>query len=217
MTPKNWVTLPSPMTPARVKRPKQGKPFDAHVTHLVVHGMLHLLGFDHIDDADARLMEATEVRILETLGLPTHILTCAPYSGRMQYFGKGPMGSSSDGTPAAQSAQDMMGEDVSEPGQRGFFGRIFNALHPRHRTGCRTRISPATPVTARTPMAARPCRALATCAACASMMWRSPRSRLPPFRWISARMNWSRCSANRAFHACRFTRARWIIRRALCC
>jgi probable rRNA maturation factor len=35
----------------------------------VVHGVLHLLGFDHIDDADAARMEALEVRILASLGL----------------------------------------------------------------------------------------------------------------------------------------------------
>ncbi|THD84843.1 rRNA maturation RNase YbeY [Aliigemmobacter aestuarii] len=47
----------------------QGKPMADHVTHLVVHGVLHLLGFDHIDDADAALMEACEVRILARLGV----------------------------------------------------------------------------------------------------------------------------------------------------
>jgi probable rRNA maturation factor len=47
----------------------QGKPMADHVTHLVVHGMLHLLGFDHIDDADAAVMEALEVRILASLGV----------------------------------------------------------------------------------------------------------------------------------------------------
>ncbi len=49
---------------------EQGKAFDAHITHLLVHGVLHLLGFDHETDADAALMEAREVEILETLGLP---------------------------------------------------------------------------------------------------------------------------------------------------
>ena len=34
------------------------------MTHLIVHGVLHLLGYDHIDDADAAVMEALEVRIL---------------------------------------------------------------------------------------------------------------------------------------------------------
>lgn len=47
----------------------QGKPMADHVTHLIVHGTLHLLGFDHIDDDDAALMEATEVRILASLGV----------------------------------------------------------------------------------------------------------------------------------------------------
>jgi len=42
----------------------------AHVTHLVVHGVMHLLGFDHMRDKDAALMEATEVRILAGLGIP---------------------------------------------------------------------------------------------------------------------------------------------------
>ena len=46
-----------------------GKPFADHVTHLVVHGLLHCLGYDHVDDADATLMEGTEVRILASLGL----------------------------------------------------------------------------------------------------------------------------------------------------
>ncbi|MDO9640042.1 MAG: rRNA maturation RNase YbeY [Pseudotabrizicola sp.] len=46
-----------------------GKPLADHVTHLVVHGVLHLLGYDHIDDADAALMEKHEVAILATLGV----------------------------------------------------------------------------------------------------------------------------------------------------
>lgn len=48
---------------------EQGKDMAAHVTHLVVHATLHLLGYDHIDDADAELMETTEARILATLGV----------------------------------------------------------------------------------------------------------------------------------------------------
>lgn len=48
---------------------EQGKSLEDHVTHLVVHAVLHLLGYDHEDEADATLMEATEVRILETLGV----------------------------------------------------------------------------------------------------------------------------------------------------
>jgi len=40
-----------------------------HVTHLVVHGFLHLLGYDHENDADAAIMERHEICILETLGV----------------------------------------------------------------------------------------------------------------------------------------------------
>jgi len=47
-----------------------GKPMEDHVTHLIVHGILHLLGYDHVRDKDATLMERTEVEILGKLGLP---------------------------------------------------------------------------------------------------------------------------------------------------
>jgi probable rRNA maturation factor len=40
-----------------------------HATHLVVHGTLHLLGYDHARDADAALMERTEIGILASLGV----------------------------------------------------------------------------------------------------------------------------------------------------
>jgi probable rRNA maturation factor len=46
-----------------------GKPLTDHVTHLVVHGTLHLLGYDHIRDRDATLMETIEVAILGKLGV----------------------------------------------------------------------------------------------------------------------------------------------------
>lgn len=48
---------------------EQGKPLHDHVTHLIVHGVLHLLGYDHEDEADAKLMEEHEVAILATMGL----------------------------------------------------------------------------------------------------------------------------------------------------
>lgn len=48
---------------------EQGKDMSNHVTHLVVHGILHLLGYDHIEDADAALMEGLEARILASLGV----------------------------------------------------------------------------------------------------------------------------------------------------
>ena len=46
-----------------------GRSLGDHVTHLLVHGALHLLGYDHELEADAELMEATEVAILADLGL----------------------------------------------------------------------------------------------------------------------------------------------------
>ena len=47
---------------------EQSKPLDAHYAHLVVHGMLHLQGWDHIEDAEAEDMEAEEIRLLTGLG-----------------------------------------------------------------------------------------------------------------------------------------------------
>ena len=46
-----------------------GKSMRDHVTHLVVHAVLHLLGYDHQRDGDALLMEGTEIEILTGLGL----------------------------------------------------------------------------------------------------------------------------------------------------
>jgi probable rRNA maturation factor len=46
------------------------KPFDHHLAHLLVHGMLHLLGHDHEDDDEAEEMEALERRVLARLAIP---------------------------------------------------------------------------------------------------------------------------------------------------
>jgi probable rRNA maturation factor len=46
-----------------------GKPFEDHLTHLLVHGFLHLFGYDHMDDEEAAVMEGLEIRILAELGL----------------------------------------------------------------------------------------------------------------------------------------------------
>ena len=48
---------------------EQGKPLNAHYAHLTVHGALHLLGWDHEDDADAECMEKLEREILAGLGI----------------------------------------------------------------------------------------------------------------------------------------------------
>lgn len=47
----------------------QGKPARDHVIHLLVHGVLHLLGYDHMRNRDAALMEQAEIRILAQLGI----------------------------------------------------------------------------------------------------------------------------------------------------
>lgn len=47
-----------------------GKPLCDHLSHLVVHGVLHLMGHDHEEPAQARRMEALEVRVLAGLGIP---------------------------------------------------------------------------------------------------------------------------------------------------
>ncbi|WP_224813592.1 rRNA maturation RNase YbeY [Hasllibacter sp. MH4015] len=47
-----------------------GKTLPHHLSHLIVHGVLHCLGFDHETDPDAALMEGLETRILARLGVP---------------------------------------------------------------------------------------------------------------------------------------------------
>lgn len=47
-----------------------GKPLEAHWAHMVVHGTLHLQGYDHIEEDDALKMESLEITILDTLGYP---------------------------------------------------------------------------------------------------------------------------------------------------
>lgn len=53
---------------------EQAKPVPHHLTHMVVHATLHLLGFDHQDEAEAEEMEGFECEILDSLGIPN------PYS-----------------------------------------------------------------------------------------------------------------------------------------
>lgn len=48
---------------------EKGISVQEHVTHLVIHGILHLLGYDHISDAEAEEMEALEIKALAKLGV----------------------------------------------------------------------------------------------------------------------------------------------------
>ena len=52
----------------------EGKTPEAHLAHLVVHGVLHLLGHDHEEEDEAERMEALEVRALARLGIADHYL-----------------------------------------------------------------------------------------------------------------------------------------------
>lgn len=53
---------------------EQGKTLDAHWAHMLIHGTLHLLGFDHIEDEEAETMEALETQLITALNYP------APYT-----------------------------------------------------------------------------------------------------------------------------------------
>lgn len=46
------------------------RPHDHHIQHLIVHGLLHLLGYDHVRDGDGDLMESLETEILAKIGVP---------------------------------------------------------------------------------------------------------------------------------------------------
>jgi len=47
---------------------EQKKSLEAHWAHMVIHGVLHLLGYDHVEDDDAKIMEEKEINILSTFG-----------------------------------------------------------------------------------------------------------------------------------------------------
>src|SRR4051812_619390 len=61
---------------ARREADDEQKPFDHHLSHLTVHGFLHLVGYDHETDDEAEAMESLEIEILAQLGIPD------PYADR---------------------------------------------------------------------------------------------------------------------------------------
>jgi len=61
---------------------EEDKPFAHHLSHLAIHGFLHLVGYDHEDDDEADAMETTEVTILARLGIPD------PYRARDMAAGR---------------------------------------------------------------------------------------------------------------------------------
>jgi probable rRNA maturation factor len=86
--PTNVLSFPATQAPAGSAQPRmlgdiaiayeitrreaesENKPFAHHLSHLAVHGFLHLIGFDHETDADAEKMEGLERTILASLGVP---------------------------------------------------------------------------------------------------------------------------------------------------
>jgi len=62
----------------QIEATEQGKPLADHLRHLVVHGVLHLLGYDHEADDDAARMEALERQLLAEMNIPDPYAEMAP-------------------------------------------------------------------------------------------------------------------------------------------
>ena len=54
----------------RAEAKRDNKPLEAHISHLVIHGVLHLLGYDHLDTLQAEQMETLETKLLSALNYP---------------------------------------------------------------------------------------------------------------------------------------------------
>ena len=60
----------------RAEAQSSAKPFSDHINHLLIHGLLHLMGFEHEDDADATVMERIETEILGKMGINAPYIEC---------------------------------------------------------------------------------------------------------------------------------------------
>jgi probable rRNA maturation factor len=80
LQPKQLGDIALAFETARRDAAELGLPFDAHIGHLLVHGFLHLLGYDHEESEDAAVMEPLEAMILAGLGWPDPYATRA-YAG----------------------------------------------------------------------------------------------------------------------------------------
>ena len=74
--PRFEVTLVAAIVLGCTDTDEEHKPFDHHLSHLAVHGFLHLIGYDHENDGEAEAMESLEREILAQLGIPD------PYADR---------------------------------------------------------------------------------------------------------------------------------------
>jgi probable rRNA maturation factor len=92
--PTNVLSFPAPANPEHFlgdvalawgvcarEAADQGKPVGHHLQHLVAHGVLHLLGYDHIGDDEAEAMEGLERDILAGLGIPDPYQAASSESG----------------------------------------------------------------------------------------------------------------------------------------
>ena len=114
---------------------EQGKALEAHWAHMVVHGSLHLLGYDHIEDDEAEEMESLETEIMHGLGYPDPYrrkktpsdvsrLPYSPHAG----LPLTPLNSDmSDSNENAMSDDHSQSNDSPSP-KKGFFTLILNQL-----------------------------------------------------------------------------------------
>jgi probable rRNA maturation factor len=98
--PTNVLSFPAPQNPERFlgdvalaygvcarEAAEQGKPLKNHLQHLVAHGVLHLLGYDHETDAQADEMEGLERAVLAGLGIPDPYAAGEGENGRPRPIG----------------------------------------------------------------------------------------------------------------------------------